>query len=174
MSGSESPRNDSIWVLLGGRDYDGSTYFADLNVGKLHVNRVGRRSYRAHVSLCGGRPRNSRQSSYVHQTRSSHPAAVLPSLPPPWFDRPYVVTHIRRHTAVGSCDQRTRSEPNHATLVHRQEDRDPRIQSGQVAERQRDHNHRPMGRERRTAWQSSRHATSAQVSEYERMAYRRP
>ena len=83
---------------------------------------------------------------------------------PARFDRADVAHDLRRGAAVGALDQGPRRRPPDAAVAHRPDRRHPEIQERSLAHRRADRDDRPLGRRRRAAGRSERHARRQTVA----------
>ena len=90
---------------------------------------------------------------------------------------PMPLDHLRRGAAVGARDQdadRPRAARRRdAAVVRREEHRHPEVQGRSVAERRGDREDREVGRQRRAARQSGRHADAARLRQRRQVDARR-
>ena len=123
--------------------------------------------WRARGSPCTAAPAGVPAEVTFTKDIAPDSAAQLPELPSARRRRADVARHLRRSAAVGARDQAAhRHRParrRDAAVVHREEHRHPALQGRSVAQRRGDREDREVGRQRRAARQSGRHAAAAQV-----------
>ena len=141
------------------------------------ASRPGSCGWRHRASAGAGAGATSGPRSHLHQAHCADSSAQLRELPSARRRRADVAAHLRRGAPVGARDQAAhRDRParrRDAAVVRREEHRHPEIQERSVAQRRRDRDDREVGRQRRAARQSRRHAAAADVDRLDQVVDRR-
>ena len=125
-------------------------------------------------AIAGAQTPAAGRTTDLHQGRRADPSALVRDLSSAGRNGADVADDLRGCAAVGARHQDAHRRARDAAVPHRQDHRHHVVQERSVADRRRDRDDRHVGRCRRAARQSGRHAAAAAVRRHQRVAVRRP